>query len=119
MLLELSGASLLVLLLSWFLPWNRRLSSPSLGNTSAHMQVDHHATVLGRAHGSVESFLGIPYAQPPGPVGEFRFRLPRLIDSYNGNAYVDATDILEVIGPYFGRFAIDPTVPVSQSEDCE
>ncbi|RDX42796.1 carotenoid ester lipase precursor [Lentinus brumalis] len=130
MLLELSGTSVLVALLSWLFLWNRRI--PGLGDRTPHVQLDR-ATLLGRANGSIESFLGIPYAQPP--VGDLRLRLPQPIDSYNGT--VDATtfgnqcmqqtfamgdpsklptELLQDLGQYLGRFAIHPDVP--QSEDC-
>ncbi|RPD58729.1 carotenoid ester lipase precursor [Lentinus tigrinus ALCF2SS1-7] len=45
------------------------------------------ATVLGTTNGSVTSYIGIPYAQPP--IGDLRLRLPVLLESYNGT--IDAT----------------------------
>ncbi|KAL9714101.1 hypothetical protein Ac2012v2_002410 [Leucoagaricus gongylophorus] len=45
------------------------------------------ATVNGKTSGSVQEFLGIPFAQPP--VGNLRFRLPEPIHAYNGS--IDAT----------------------------
>ncbi|KAI0741844.1 carotenoid ester lipase precursor [Daedaleopsis nitida] len=103
----------------------------SLADRGDHsVQVDG-ATVTGTVNGSVESFLGIPYAQPP--LGELRFQLPQLIASYDGA--VNATgfgnqciqsavafppdvpsEILESISELSGFFTANPDVP--QSEDC-
>ncbi|TFK88169.1 carotenoid ester lipase precursor [Polyporus arcularius HHB13444] len=98
--------------------------------TSPTVQLDR-ATVVGTVNGSVESFLGIPYAQPP--VGDLRLRLPQLLDSYNGT--IDATalgnqciqqaltlppnvppDALQGALPLFVLFSPNPDV--TQSEDC-
>ncbi|RPD58759.1 carotenoid ester lipase precursor [Lentinus tigrinus ALCF2SS1-7] len=89
------------------------------------------ATVVGTVSGSVESFLAIPYAQPP--VGDLRFRLPQLIDSYNGT--INATslgnqcfqqtktlptgappEVLRNALPLVSFFTANPNV--TQSEDC-
>ncbi|RDX42816.1 carotenoid ester lipase precursor [Lentinus brumalis] len=57
-------------------------------------------TVVGTVEGSVEKFLGIPYASPP--IGDLRLRLPQLRDSYSGT--VNATT--------FGDQCFQQTVPV-------
>ncbi|RPD58751.1 carotenoid ester lipase precursor [Lentinus tigrinus ALCF2SS1-6] len=94
------------------------------------VQLDQ-ANVVGRPEGSTESFLGIPYAQPP--IRDLRLRLPQIITSYNGT--INATSFgnqciqqaaplgpnipsevlqgLSVLGTVF-----DTNVDVPQSEDC-
>ncbi|RPD58747.1 carotenoid ester lipase precursor [Lentinus tigrinus ALCF2SS1-7] len=119
----LSATNLLLLLSSWHLS---ALISPTA--TGPRVQLDQ-ASVLGTVNGSVESFLGISYAEPP--VGDLRFRLPRLIDAYKGTIkatmYGDQCiqqvgmpnlppEVLQAIGPYMMRFASDSSVP--QNEDC-
>ena len=56
-----AATNLLLLLPSW------RNASDTLGAFSVHgPQVQlSHASVLGTANGPVESFLGIPFAEPP------------------------------------------------------
>ncbi|KAI0351054.1 alpha/beta-hydrolase [Trametes cingulata] len=57
------------------------------------------ATVIGKTNGSVTSFLGIPFAEPP--VGDLRLRLPKAITGYNGtiNATVPATQCPQLVPP--------------------
>ncbi|KAH9480374.1 Lipase 1 [Psilocybe cubensis] len=61
-------------------------------------------TFIGVNDGSVQKFLGIPFAQPP--VGDLRYRLPQAIPPYNGSH--DATKF----GPSCGQQAID--LPIVQ-----
>ncbi len=58
----LSSTDLLAFLHSLLLLGSHAPTTPT--HNSPHVQLDH-ATLLGRANGSVESFLGISYAQPP------------------------------------------------------
>ncbi|KAI0699612.1 carotenoid ester lipase precursor [Cerioporus squamosus] len=119
----LSAAILLPLVNAWLTPGAGALQTPQV-------QLDQ-ATVVGTSAGSVESFLGIPYAQPP--IGDLRLRLPQLIDSYNGtlNATVLGNqciqqalvvppnlpqEVLEDIAPLLTTFGVAPNV--TQSEDC-
>ncbi|KAI0688202.1 carotenoid ester lipase precursor [Cerioporus squamosus] len=86
---------------------------------------------VGAVSGSVESFLGVPYAQPP--VGELRLRLPQLLESYNGT--LDATtygnqclqqvsssqpnlpaEVAQSLAPLLATFS--QSANVTQSEDC-
>ncbi|KAI0794097.1 carotenoid ester lipase precursor [Fomes fomentarius] len=89
------------------------------------------ASVLGTTTGTVESFLGIPFAKPP--VGDLRLRLPQLLTSYSGA--VNATtlgnqcvqqaltfpsgvpdELLADVMPFVSAFGGNPNV--AQSEDC-
>ncbi|TFK87023.1 carotenoid ester lipase precursor [Polyporus arcularius HHB13444] len=97
---------------------------------TTQVQLDN-ATVVGISAGSIESFLGIPYAQPP--IGDLRLQLPQLINAYNGtlNATVFGNqcvqqalvpppdlppDVLQDIVPLLTLFSPNPNV--TQSEDC-
>ncbi|TFK85029.1 carotenoid ester lipase precursor [Polyporus arcularius HHB13444] len=119
----LSVAIIVPLINTWLTPGAGAFQTPQV-------QLDK-AIVLGATSGPVESFLGIPYAQPP--IGDLRLRLPQLLSSYNGT--LDATNskdqcvqqalvsppdlppqVLQDIGPLFTFFGVDPSV--RQSEDC-
>lgn len=69
----------------------------------------------GQAAGSVTSYLGVPYAQPP--VGALRLRAPQPYqarsDVVNANAFGAAS--LQTISPSVGWIYPTPTL---QSEDC-
>ncbi|PIL25487.1 hypothetical protein GSI_13377 [Ganoderma sinense ZZ0214-1] len=60
----------------------------ALWGDAVTVQLDQ-ATVYGTTNGSVTSYLGIPFAEPP--VGDLRLRLPKPIESYNG--MIDATQV--------------------------
>ncbi|RPD58744.1 carotenoid ester lipase precursor [Lentinus tigrinus ALCF2SS1-7] len=98
--------------------------------TSPTVHLDH-ATVVGVRNGSLESFLGIPYAEPP--VGDLRLNLPQMIETYNGT--LDATmyghpciqsgldmlagflpEVLEGLEPLADVLSVNANV--SESEDC-
>ncbi|KAI0741825.1 carotenoid ester lipase precursor [Daedaleopsis nitida] len=106
-------------------------ASPVVDRRAASVVQLGGANVAGTVSGSVESFLGIPYAQPP--VGNLRFRLPQLRTTYEGA--VDATAFgnqclqspvaipsttpPEVLQGIFGLSGFLTASPeVSQSEDC-
>ncbi|RPD58746.1 carotenoid ester lipase precursor [Lentinus tigrinus ALCF2SS1-7] len=89
------------------------------------------ATVLGTRNGSVESFVGIPYAEPP--VGDLRLRLPQLIESYNGTLNATTyghpclqqalntlaefpTEVLKALEPLLASSS--GMANVTESEDC-
>ncbi|KAH6916593.1 carotenoid ester lipase [Coprinopsis sp. MPI-PUGE-AT-0042] len=90
------------------------------------------ATVTGtRLDGTIDKFLGIPFAQPP--VGDLRFRLPAKINSYNES--FDATQYgfsciqqnaptsanpLEPVALLLSeiRDLFQPAPPIPQDEDC-
>ncbi|KAI0373606.1 alpha/beta-hydrolase [Pilatotrama ljubarskyi] len=57
------------------------------------------ATVIGKTNGSVTSFLGIPFAEPP--VGDLRLQLPKPITGYNGtiNGTIPATQCPQLAPP--------------------
>ncbi|EIW62500.1 carotenoid ester lipase precursor [Trametes versicolor FP-101664 SS1] len=90
------------------------------------------ATVIGKTNGTVTSYYGIPYAQPP--INDLRLRLPKPVITYNGtiNATVPATqciqgsaaprsdlpaDILQDLLAYGATIPLT-AVDVPQSEDC-
>ncbi|RPD58717.1 alpha beta-hydrolase [Lentinus tigrinus ALCF2SS1-7] len=104
-----------------------RKDAPQAGPTA---QLDH-ATVVGVRNGSLESFLGIPYAEPP--VGNLRLSLPQMIGSYNGT--LDATmyghpciqsglnmfagfppEVMQGLEPLADALTVSANV--SESEDC-
>ncbi|KAI0793609.1 carotenoid ester lipase precursor [Fomes fomentarius] len=90
------------------------------------------ATVVGSQNGSVDSFLGIPFAQPP--VGNLRLRLPELLTSYNGTvnatafgnqciqqmpATIDAPpELLQDVTKFYSEARFGPDFGVPHSEDC-
>ncbi|RDX42833.1 carotenoid ester lipase precursor [Lentinus brumalis] len=109
------------------------VSSAVLNGTPAGPSVTvDNATVLGTTNGSVTSYIGIPYAQPP--IGDLRLRLPVLLESYKGtiNATQPAAkqcpqlqsapgaelppDIEEDVLAY--STTILPVVDVPEDEDC-
>ena len=53
------------------------------------LQLDSTSIIIGQTNedGRTESFLGIPFAEPP--VGEFRWAPPRSMNSLNGSHYAD------------------------------
>ncbi|RDX41381.1 carotenoid ester lipase precursor [Lentinus brumalis] len=91
-----------------------------------------HATVIGTTNGSVTTFSGIPFAEPP--IGDLRLRLPQPILGYNGtiNATQPATQCIQIhpgiredmpvemlqdMGAYLPAVTgTEPDVP--QDEDC-
>ncbi|TFK88161.1 alpha beta-hydrolase [Polyporus arcularius HHB13444] len=90
-----------------------------------------HATVVGVRNGSLESFLGIPYAQPP--IGDLRLSFPQRIESYHGtvNATAYGHPCLQQALNLFGSFppevlqglkplqeAMALSGNVTESEDC-
>ncbi|RPD58750.1 carotenoid ester lipase precursor [Lentinus tigrinus ALCF2SS1-7] len=122
----LSTTIILPLLQAWLVSG----AGAVLTDTTLSVQLDQ-ATVIGTSSGPVESFLGIPYAQPP--VGDLRLQLPQLIDSYNGTlnattlgnqciqqAFVAPPglppEVIQDITPFLGMFSVNPNV--TQSEDC-
>ncbi|RPD58843.1 carotenoid ester lipase precursor [Lentinus tigrinus ALCF2SS1-7] len=89
------------------------------------------ATLIGSTNGSVTSFMGIPFAEPP--LGNLRLRLPKPVSGYAGtiNATLPATQCLQLIPPvrtdmpaemlqdmeaYVGNVLTG--VPIPEGEDC-
>ncbi|KAI0699611.1 carotenoid ester lipase precursor [Cerioporus squamosus] len=117
------GGSLLILL-------QASLVSAFQTQGSSHVRLDQ-ADVVGIVQGPTESFLGIPYAQPP--VGDLRLRLPKVIESYNGTINATAygnqcfqqgatlsldipSEILEGLQTIATVFS--PNLDTPESEDC-
>ncbi|KAL1945643.1 hypothetical protein VTO73DRAFT_1645 [Trametes versicolor] len=90
------------------------------------------ATIIGKTNGTVTSYYGIPYAQPP--INDLRLQLPKPVIAYNGtiNATVPATQCIqgsaaprsdlptEILQDLLAYGASIPltAVDVPQSEDC-
>ncbi|KAI0709642.1 alpha beta-hydrolase [Cerioporus squamosus] len=89
------------------------------------------ATVVGVRNGSLESFFGIAYAEPP--IGDLRLNMPQRIKSYDGiiNATTYGHPCLQQAMNIFGGFppevlqglqplfeALSPSANVTESEDC-
>ncbi|RPD68932.1 carotenoid ester lipase precursor [Lentinus tigrinus ALCF2SS1-7] len=117
-------------LLSLLQLWNGWRQTPVPNSNIATLQLDG-ATLTGVRNGSLEYFLGVPYAQPP--VGDLRLRLPQVIESYKGT--LDATayghpclsqplditatfppEVMEGLKPLFEVMGLSANV--TESEDC-
>ncbi|TFK90947.1 alpha beta-hydrolase [Polyporus arcularius HHB13444] len=118
----------LMLLTPWVVLGTNALHSSKFSGPSVQLG---HATVFGTRNGSVESFVGIPYAEPP--IGDLRLRLPRLIESYHEsfNATTYGHPCLQLSANSLGDFppdvqqdlepllaAASASANVTQSEDC-
>ncbi|KAL1945641.1 hypothetical protein VTO73DRAFT_1643 [Trametes versicolor] len=91
-----------------------------------------NAIVIGETNGTVTSYFGIPYAEPP--INDLRLRLPKPITAYNGtiNATVPATQCIqlpaiprsdlpaEIAQDLLAYIALTPfpTVTAPEGEDC-
>lgn len=78
-------------------------------------------TTLTSATGkTVDAWYGIPYAQPP--IGQFRYRLPRPVEKWNGikNTTEPPNTCVQIIDTVFENFSgsqmWNPNTPLS--EDC-
>ncbi|TFY81774.1 hypothetical protein EWM64_g2237 [Hericium alpestre] len=69
-----------------------------------------NATFVGQASGSVNKFLGIPFAQPP--TGDLRFQLPKPNDPYTGTHTVTA------FGPSCPQQAVTLPIPPGLAQDA-
>jgi para-nitrobenzyl esterase len=79
------------------------------GASAAPVVIIADGALRGTATGTVDEFLGIPYAAPP--VGPLRWRPPQLATRWSGER--DATEF----GPRCAQ-AATPFGPASSSEDC-
>ncbi|KAI0314400.1 Alpha/Beta hydrolase protein [Amylostereum chailletii] len=124
--------SFVLTFLTTFAGWSAAASavlvSPN-GNPTATLD---NGTFMGRNNGSVNRFLGIPYALPP--VGNLRFKLPRPNDPYTGIrdagkfgvACIQQNTTMVEIPPNLPLFVqkalrifLSQNAPVAnQSEDC-
>ncbi|OBZ65327.1 Lipase 3 [Grifola frondosa] len=73
------------------------------------------ATAIGKTNGSVTSFLGVLFAEPP--IGDLRLRLPKLITAYSGTINATtygAQQLIEDLEAYTGSMRVAPVVPESE-----
>ncbi|KIJ09789.1 hypothetical protein PAXINDRAFT_102177 [Paxillus involutus ATCC 200175] len=83
-----------------------------LGNRSSPTVTLDSATVTGLSSGSVNEFLGIPFAQPP--TGQLRFQLPQALPPY------DASFSATAYGPACPQQAMEvPVVSVLPAETLD
>ncbi len=73
----------------------------------------HYGTLAGKDDGKVNSFLGIPYAQPP--MGELRWKAPQPVSKWNGVKKATEFGFHCMQGRVFGDMVFHDPGP---SEDC-